>query len=42
MTDQKGTGEKMQDIGSKIQKVGCALTVLITIPILLIILLGGC
>jgi hypothetical protein len=34
------TGDKLTDAGSKIQRLGCALTLLITVPILLLLLIA--
>ena len=33
-------GKKMQDTGKKMQNMGCALTIMLTIPIVLTVFLG--
>ncbi|MCK9324466.1 MAG: hypothetical protein M0P69_03125 [Bacteroidales bacterium] len=38
--NMQDAGKKMQDAGKNIQKTGCALTVMLTIPILLTVFMG--
>ncbi len=38
--EEKSTQQKIEDAGKKMQSMGCALTILITIPIALTIFLG--
>lgn len=40
MKEEKDLQQKTKELGEKMQKWGCALTVLITIPIVLIAFLG--
>ncbi len=40
LSEKKGSGEKIEEFGSKMQKAGCALTLIITIPIILTIWIG--
>lgn len=37
---KKNTGEKVQDLGNRMQRVGCLLTLLVSVPIILTIILG--
>lgn len=38
--DLEKTGQKMENLGQNMQQLGCLLTMIITIPLLLIIFLG--